>query len=394
MPIFITTFFLMFPLISIPLTFGMAIFGKESKGYYWFLFSLGLSMFGLYFRPDNAFDIVRYFALMDNIGQLSNPFQVFSNRMSDYTITSVGSDTNYLFNFFLWFIAKLRRPELLSGISIAVYYGGIGFVYLKGLKEKNDGIMALFVILSMLSIPIIYPISLVRFIFGVGVSFFINKWYFNPSIKPKISICLLIVPLFIHNALSLIVLTSLIIAIQKKVTFKKTIIYSVVGFGSVLLLISGNININIQFLQNILLKFDVYAGTHSQLSWSIMNGPGLLAIFSVLLFIFTQSKNENSKFMYYAFVNSILMSSIYLLIPPLSERYGWAIMPLTSWLVYEIVKKNTNSIFRWGVDVIFLTFGLYVGFKIFSQGFLYQVIRLDDDKMWWINYFSYFIFGK
>lgn len=394
MPIFITTIFIMFPLISIPLTFGMAIFGKQSKGYYWFLFALGLSMFGLYFRPDSAFDIVRYFALMDNIGQLSNPFQVFGEQMSTYSINSGGGDTNYLFNFFLWFIAKLGRPEALSGITIVLYYGGIGFVYLNGLNKKNDSKMALFAIISMFSVPMIYPISSVRFIFGIGVSFFINKWYFDSEKKSKFAILFLLIPLFIHNALSLIVMTSMIIAIQKRVTLKKTLIYSAASFGIVLLLISRKIKINVQFLQNILLKFDVYSITHSQLSWAIINGPGLLAIFSVVLFISTNSKKAYSKFAYYAFVNNVLMSSIYILIPSLTERYSWAIMPLTCWLVYEIVKKNNKLIVRWGVSFIFLTCGFYVGFKIVSQGFLYQVIRLDDDKMWWINYFSYFVFGK
>lgn len=393
MPFIITLFFVFLPVLAIPLTFGMAIFSKSSKYYYWILFVLGLSMFGLYFRPDSGFDIVRYFLLMENIGKLSYPFQVFSDQFNNST-SLYGSDTNYVFNFFLWFISKLNRPEVLSLVTIVVYYGGIGYVYLKDIGTKSDFRIALFSTVSMLSVPLLYPISVVRFILGIGVSFFITRWYFGNIKKPKIAMLLLFIPMFIHNGLSLLVLSSLIIAIQKKATLLKTIFLGCTGIGIVLLLLSGRIAVNISFLQNIITKFNLYSVTQSQLSWIIINGPGILSLFSVVIFLVVKSTQTHSKFTYYAFSNSIMMSMIYLFVPSLSERYGWAIMPLASWLVYETIKNSKSNILKWSIGITFLCLGFYTGMKIFSQGFVSQVLRLEDGKVWLINFFSYFIFGK
>lgn len=194
-----------------------SLIGIRNKDNQWmwhiFFLSLVMAVFAYNYQPAGGTDLVRYFEYLEQYRNYS-----FDDLL--YKMHS-GWDTQYVYHFVMWVVAKIGNPHLLPALSVFGTYYCAFYITEKiaeGLEIDRATVTKYFVYILMAS-SFFLIVNIVRNVIAfmlISVAVF-REVYLKK--KDWVTLLLYIVPLFIHTSAILFLLLRFCISIIGKIRY-------------------------------------------------------------------------------------------------------------------------------------------------------------------------------
>lgn len=280
-------FFLILPIISLPLFFILMLTSKSKKNYYVLLFCLSLGLIAFYIEPIQALDLYRYFKQMDLLNQLD--FLEF--------IKAYAFKPELISNLVFFIIAKLKQYGFLAMIATTVSYFFVIKCVLECANKKNLRLIEKVIILIFVLSIMIFTHFATRIRNNVGLVLCAYAFYREYVLgkKGNFTKFLYILPCFIHASMLLGVIIRLILLIKEK--YLKIVILIIVG----VVLVLGNMYI--EMIGSFMSNFGMFSSYDDKISAYILSGTeyeptNVKVKFALMLFILANALYMIKKYNY------------------------------------------------------------------------------------------------
>ncbi len=280
-------FFIISPIISLPIIILGIIFDKKNKIGHLILLAIDIAILSYYFEPGKEYDLYKYFIIMNEYSKID--FMTFAKNILTITEPAI--------RMIFFLVSKTQNYYLLSAIcTFFVYF--IVFYMINDYSKKINlkGIYTFLIVIFFISCMnyinfasgLRNGVAIAVFAFAIYLEYVKNK-------KKIVYKLLYIIPCLLHKSLFIAILIRIFMNFDSK-KMKKiySILMIIIFLSSTSILFFANILSNIPIFSTLYEKAIYYIGEEERNT--ILNASSLSILNLIIVIFITTIYNYNKKF--------------------------------------------------------------------------------------------------